>query len=46
MRYYIVNNQGEVLGEDETFEKAEMKMHLRFSQSEIDEQEIEVVEGD
>ena len=45
MRYYIVNYKGEVLGEDDTRERAEQKMVLRFTQEEIEQDEIEVIEG-
>ena len=45
MRYYIVNYKGEVLGEDATREGAEQKMALMFTQEEIKQDEIEVIEG-
>ena len=45
MRYYIVNYKGEVLGEDDTRERAEQKMVLMFTQEEIEQDEIEVIEG-
>ena len=44
MRYYIVNVKGEVLGEDDTKERAEQRMVLMFTQEEIEENEIEVIE--
>lgn len=42
-RFYIVNAKGETLGEADTKEEAEMLMNLRFTQKEIEEQEIEVI---
>ena len=46
MRYYIVNYKGEVLGEDDTRERAEQRMTLMFKQEEIEQEEIEVIEGE
>ena len=46
MRYYIVNYKGEVLGEDDTREGAEQRMILMFTQEEIEQEEIEVIEGE
>lgn len=43
MRYYIVNYKGEVLGENDTRERAEQEMVLRFTQEEIEQDEIEVI---
>lgn len=45
MRYYIVNCKGEVLGENDTRERAEQEMVLMFTQEEIEQDEIEVIEG-
>ena len=46
MRYYIVNYKGEVLGEDDTREGAKQRMMLMFTQEEIEQEEIEVIEGE
>ena len=44
-RCYIVNCNGEILGEGDTREYAEMKMNLMFTKEEIEKQEIEVICG-
>lgn len=45
MRYYIVDNYGHTLGEADTYEGAEMRMNLMFSEGEINENEIEIIGG-
>lgn len=44
-RWYIVDNNGATLGEAATRHEAEMLMRLRFTQEEIEDLELEVVEG-
>ena len=45
MRYYIVDNNGTVHGESSNKIKAELLMHDIFNNEEIEEKEIEVIEG-
>ena len=45
MRYYIVDNNGTVLGEADTLERAKRIMCLRYTQDEITAKEIEIIEG-
>lgn len=44
-RWYIVDNNGATLGEASTKEDAERLMRLRFTAEEIEEKELEVIEG-
>ena len=46
MRYYIIDNRGNVLGEDETKHGAEARMYAWYTEQEIAEYEIEVVSDD
>lgn len=46
MRFYIINNNGETLGESDTREQAETLMNLRFTEAQIEEDEIEVIAGE
>ena len=45
MRYYIVDYQGTVHGEADTEAKAKAKMECLFTAAEIEENEIEIIEG-
>ena len=45
MRFYIVDNEGRVLGEADTLQQAQALMECKFTQKEIEENEIEVIEG-
>lgn len=45
MRYYIVDCNGTTHGEAGEREKAEALMHDIFSDAEIKEKEIEIIEG-